>query len=127
MWNLLGSGTRMQRSAVTPRSIANSPTGESAPTPALVLGPVLRYVGQTEATVWVEVDVACRVEVLAQTTRTFEVRGHHYAVVGLTELEPGAVLEYAVTLDGTQVWPLPEDTRPRSAIHTRCSGSAAPM
>ena len=90
-----------------------------ANTPRLVVGPLLRYVGQTEATVWVEVDAACRVEVLGQTTPTFEVCGHHYAVVGLTGLEPGAVVEYAVTLDGTQVWPLPEDTRPRSAIHTR--------
>jgi PhoD-like phosphatase len=90
-----------------------------ANTPRLVVGPLLRYVGQTEATVWVEVDAACRVEVLGQTTPTFEVCGHHYAVVGLTGIEPGAVVEYAVTLDGTQVWPLPEDTRPRSAIHTR--------
>jgi len=37
-------------------------TDESiAHAPALVVGPVLRYVGQTEATVWVEVDAACQV------------------------------------------------------------------
>ena len=96
---------------MTPESIAN--------TPALVVGPVLRYVGQTEATVWVEVSAACQVGVLGQATPTFEVRGHHYAVVGLTGLEPGAVVEYAVTLDGNQVWPVPGDTRPRSSIHTR--------
>src|SRR2546421_8607658 len=117
MWNLLGSGTPTQRSPMTPRSIANTPPGESAPGTALVVGPVLRYVGRTEATVWVEVDAACQVEVLGQTTPTFEVRGHHYAVVGLTGLDPGTVVEYAVTLDGTEVWPLPGDTRPRSAIH----------
>ena len=102
---------------MTPESIANTPT--------LVVGPVLRYVGRTEATVWVEVDAACQVEVLGQTTQTFEVRGHHYAVVGLTGLDPGSVVEYAVALDGTQVWPLPEDPRPRSAIHTRAGEQRA--
>src|SRR5690349_21814757 len=96
---------------MTAESIAN--------TPALVLGPVLRYVGRTEATVWVEVDAACEVDVLGQTAQTFEVRGHHYAVVALTDLDPGTVLEYSVKLDGAQVWPLPGDTRPRSSIHTR--------
>src|SRR5690349_9936436 len=111
MLNLLGSGTRAQRSHMNQESIAN--------TPRLVVGPLLRYVGQREAPVWVEGDAACRAVELGQTTPTFEVCGHHDAVVGLTGLEPGAVVEYAVTRDGTQVWPLPEDTRPRSAIHTR--------
>ena len=31
----------------------------------LILGPLLRYVGETEATVWVETDAPCTVEVLA--------------------------------------------------------------
>jgi hypothetical protein len=43
----------------------------------LVLGPVLRYVSDTEAVVWVETDDACEVEVLDHRARTFGVEGHH--------------------------------------------------
>ena len=86
---------------------------------SLVLGPLLRYVGRTQATVWVEVDESCEVDVLGHTAPTFEVRGHHYAVVALTGLPEGAVLEYTVRLDGDEVWPLRGDGRPRSTIHTR--------
>jgi len=85
----------------------------------LVLGPLLRYVGRTTATVWAETDAACEVEVLGQSARTFEVSGHHYALVPLTGLPEGAVLEYEVRLDGEPVWPPPESGRPPSTIHTR--------
>lgn len=30
--------------------------------PVLVLGPVLRYVGETAASIWLETDLACDVE-----------------------------------------------------------------
>jgi hypothetical protein len=86
---------------------------------SLVLGPLLRYVGRTQATVWVETDAACRVEILGQAAPTFEVRGHHYALVPLTGLPEGAVTEYEVRLDGAPVWPLPGGGRPPSAIRTR--------
>jgi hypothetical protein len=86
---------------------------------ALVLGPLVRYVGRTTATVWVETDDSCEVEVLGQSARTFEVSGHHYALVPLTDLPEGSVLEYEVLLDGDRVWPLPESTRPPSTIRTR--------
>jgi hypothetical protein len=92
---------------------------ESAPAPVLVLGPLLRYTGRTEATVWVETDRACEVGVNGQTAPTFEVRGHHYAVVGLTGLAEGDVIPYTVTLDGDRAWPLLGDMRPPAAIHTR--------
>src|SRR5260370_1162769 len=49
--------------------------------PRLVLGPMLRYVSETEATIWVETDRACRAEILGHAARTFEVAGHHYALV----------------------------------------------
>ena len=49
--------------------------------PDLVLGPMLRYVSQTEATIWVETSRACQVEILGRRARTFEVAGHHYALV----------------------------------------------
>jgi hypothetical protein len=86
---------------------------------SLVLGPLLRYVGRTEATVWIEADRACRVDVLGHTAPTFEVRGHHYALVALFDLEEAAVLEYQVLLDGERVWPPADSDFPASTIHTR--------
>lgn len=73
--------------------------------PELVLGPLLRYVGPTEATVWVETDAACEVELLGHRTRTFEVAGHHYALVLVEGLAAGAEHSYAVALDGRRTWP----------------------
>ena len=75
--------------------------------PVLVLGPLLRYVSESAATIWVETDRACLVEILGRQARTFEVAGHHYALVVADELEPGAEHEYQVALDGTVRWPQP--------------------
>ena len=87
---------------------------------SLLLGPVLRYVGRTEATVWVETDRSCILEVLGQSAPTFEIRGHHYALVVLTGLPEASVIPYEVALDGDTVWPLPEGDRAApSTIHTR--------
>jgi hypothetical protein len=85
---------------------------------ALVLGPLLRHVDQTSATVWVETDRACEVEILGTAARTFEVCGHHYALVVLTGLQPGTTSPYQVRLDGEQVWPPAESTLPPSRIRT---------
>jgi hypothetical protein len=74
----------------------------------LVLGPLLRYVGKTEATVWVETDEACEVEILGSSERTFCVNGHHFALVVIDDLEPGETREYEVALDGERSWP-PQD------------------
>jgi hypothetical protein len=60
----------------------------------LVLGPLLRYTGSTQATVWVETDGPCEVAVLDARQRTFAVEGHHYALVVLDDLEEGAVRPY---------------------------------
>src|SRR4249919_2910242 len=87
--------------------------------PGLVIGPLLRYAGSTEATVWVETDAPCEVAVLGRTARTFHVEGHHYALVVLRDLPPGSVTPYEVHLDGERAWPPPGDGRPPSAIHTR--------
>ena len=67
--------------------------------PSLVLGPLLRHAGEEEATVWVETDAPCTVEVLGHTARTFHVAGHHYALVVIRGLEPGRAVPYEVTLD----------------------------
>jgi hypothetical protein len=85
--------------------------------PALVLGPLLRYVGETEAVIWVETDAPCEVEVLGTRDRTFCVCDHHYALVRCGDLERGSWHEYEVRLDGERVWP--QNGRfPRSAFHT---------
>src|SRR5690242_15977656 len=84
----------------------------------LILGPMLRYVDATAATVWVETDVACEVEVLDHRARTFHVNGHHYAVVAVTGLEPGSSIAYDVRLDGESRWPVADSAFPPSRIQT---------
>ncbi len=86
--------------------------------PELILGPLLRYVSEDEATFWVETDAPCEVEVLGTRERTFCVCGHHYAIVCANGLEPSTWHEYEVRLDGELVWPDPDDERPRSAFKT---------
>jgi PhoD-like phosphatase len=86
--------------------------------PVLVLGPLLRYVGETAATIWVETDRPCRVAILGHQTPTFEVAGHHYALTVIDGLEPGRDYEYQVTLDGTVRWPEPDTPFPASVIRT---------
>jgi hypothetical protein len=85
--------------------------------PALVLGPLLRYVGETEAVIWVETDGPCEVEVLGTRERTFCVCDHHYALVCCGGLERGAWHEYEVRLDGEIVWPV-DDGFPASSFRT---------
>jgi hypothetical protein len=93
----------------------------------LILGPVLRYVGETEAVVWVETDAACRAEVRCEgpdgqeakgRDRTFCVSGHHYALVVVDGLEPGQSYEYEVALDGERHWPVHAAEFPPSVIRT---------
>ena len=90
--------------------------------PNLVLGPLLRYAGARDATVWVETDAPCEVEVLVEgsshRSHTFEVEGHHYTLVRITGLEPGSSHEYAVALDGERVWPEEGDPFPPPEIRT---------
>lgn len=86
--------------------------------PDLLLGPILRYVSETEATVWVETDGPCEVEVLGHREPTFRVDGHHYALVCVEGLEPASRYEYEVRLDGETHWPEPGSELPPSAIRT---------
>ena len=91
--------------------------------PELVLGPVLRYVGDTDATVWVETSGPCEIEVLGQRERTFCVEGHHYALVLIDGLEPGRTYPYEVGLAGERAWPLPDSGFPPSVIRTLAPGA----
>lgn len=84
----------------------------------LVLGPLLRYVDETSATVWVETDTPCVVSVLDARSPTFTVHGHHYALVDVTGLAPGSAIPYTVTLDGEPVWPRADSSYPPSLLRT---------
>ncbi|MFG2029760.1 alkaline phosphatase D family protein [Streptomyces sp. NPDC048825] len=88
----------------------------------LRLGPLLRYVDGSSATVWVEASRPCTAEVRCADgaggeTRTFQIAGHHYALIPVTGLTPGTSTAYEVRLDGTTVWPLPGSPFPPSLIH----------
>lgn len=95
-------------------------------TSPLVLGPMLRYVDETTASIWVETRVTCRVSVHAEGrswhAHSFAVHGHHYALVELDGLEPGTVRPYEVEIDGMPVWPEPESEFPAPVIATLTPG-----
>jgi hypothetical protein len=96
--------------------------------PDLLLGPLLRHVDPVSATVWVETDGPCEVDVLGRRARTFRVAGHHYALVVVEGLEPGSATPYEVLLDGRRVWPPAEGPGaefPPSRIRT--PGGAGPF
>ncbi|MGV9247017.1 alkaline phosphatase D family protein [Streptomyces sp. NPDC003710] len=89
----------------------------------LRLGPLLRYADGSSATVWVEASRPCTAEVRCAsgahgTARTFQVAGHHYAIVPVTGLAPGTADAYEVLLDGAPVWPPPDSPFPPSVIRT---------
>ncbi|NGN63354.1 alkaline phosphatase family protein [Streptomyces sp. A7024] len=83
----------------------------------LRLGPLLRYADGAQATVWVETDRPCEVEIACDTgaggsSHTWRVAGHHYALVVVDGLVPGAATPYRVRLDGAQAWPEPGAAAP---------------
>jgi len=90
-----------------------------------VLGPVLRHVAETTAVVWVQVDRTATVTVLGCAAHTFEVAGHHYALVTVTGLAPDTSTPYEVHVDGERVWPPPVSPYPASLIRTRGPASDA--
>ncbi|EFL41569.1 conserved hypothetical protein [Streptomyces griseoflavus Tu4000] len=83
----------------------------------LRLGPLLRYVDGSSATVWAETGRPGAVEVRCADgtggrAETFQIAGHHYALVRVTGLTPGTATPYEVFLDDSRVWPLPDDPSP---------------
>jgi PhoD-like phosphatase len=89
---------------------------------SLLLGPLLRYVDETTAAVWVKTrdrcDVIVRSGERSWSAPTFTVHGHHYALVEVDGLEPGSSSPYTVEIAGGQVWPDPESSFPPSRIVT---------
>ncbi|MFF8727979.1 alkaline phosphatase D family protein [Streptomyces sp. NPDC015171] len=95
----------------------------------LRLGPVLRYTDGSCATVWVETSGPCTARVVCSdgaggAAPTFQVAGHHYALVTVTGLAAGGSPSYEVFLDDTPVWPLPDSRFPPSVIRTPGTGEA---
>jgi phosphodiesterase/alkaline phosphatase D-like protein len=88
----------------------------------LRLGPLLRYVDETCASIWVETADAATVVVEAGEcrgeARTFAAHGHHYAVVDVAGLQPGSHTPYRVLVDDRPVWPDPESPFPAPLIPT---------
>ncbi|MEC5179289.1 alkaline phosphatase D family protein [Arthrobacter sp. CG_A4] len=97
----------------------------------LVLGPMMRYVDETSASIWVETRAQARVSVRAGgrdwVGRTFAVHGHHYALVEVDGLEPGTVTPYTLAVNGSQVWPDPASGFPPPVIPTLKPGKPLRM
>lgn len=95
----------------------------------LQLGPLLRHVGETTATIWVQTTDTATVTVRAAdrewSAPTFTVDGFHYALVVCDGLEPGSKQEYRVEIDGEGVWPPPDSPYPPSVIATIAPGEAS--
>lgn len=93
----------------------------TAPSP-LVLGPLLRFVGEHDASIWVETAAPARVTVHTDGrswgAATFVVEEHHYALVLLDGLEPGREYTYSVRIDDGEVWPLADSPFPAPTIAT---------
>jgi hypothetical protein len=95
----------------------------------LRLGPLLRYVDGSSATFWVEASRPCTAEVRCAdgargTGRTFQIAGHHYALVPVSGLTPGTATAYEILLDGSAVWPPPDSPFPPSVVRTPGSDDA---
>ncbi|MGU3291115.1 DUF7800 domain-containing protein [Williamsia sp. M5A3_1d] len=86
--------------------------------PSLVLGPILRFVDATRATIWVETDRATGVRIdtsvgVSAQTDTWGVGGHHFAIVVVENLPSDAEVDYTVTLGGGGTDPVwPRDAQP---------------
>jgi hypothetical protein len=92
--------------------------------PGLVLGPILRYADERAATIWVQTDVACEVEILGVRERTWCVSGLHFALVAVDGLEAGRDHPYEVRLDGAVAWPDKASPFPPSTLRLPAAGAA---
>ncbi len=96
------------------------------PAGRLLIGPLLRRVVGTRATVWVETSAPAAVTVrtaggASGTAPTFSAYDHHYALVVVEGLTPDSAASYQVLIDNEMVWPVPESNLPPSVIRTRAA------
>jgi hypothetical protein len=96
----------------------------------LLIGPVLRRVAGSRATIWVETSAPALVRVEAEggaagSAQTFSAYGHHYAIVLVEGLPPDATSEYKVLLDEQPVWPPADSSYPPPVIRTRAADDSA--
>ncbi|MFU8871158.1 alkaline phosphatase D family protein [Micromonospora sp. SL4-19] len=92
----------------------------------LLIGPLLRRVVDTRATVWVETSAPAVVTVRTAdgatgTAPTFSAYEHHYAIVVVAGLTPDSATTYQVLIDDEVAWPMPETGFPPSVIRTRAA------
>jgi hypothetical protein len=79
------------------------------PAGRLLIGPLLRRVVGTRATVWVETSAPAVVAVRAAggasgTAPTFSAYDHHYALVVVEGLAPDSAASYEVLIDDEMAW-----------------------
>ena len=104
--------------------------------PRILVGPILRYVDATQATVWIETSAPCTVHIssvadpephaaheastFSASATTWDVFGHHFALVRIESLTPGTCTQYRVelTADGTTTAVWPENPDRPSVIRT---------
>ncbi len=111
--------------------MATNQESETADDPRILVGPLLRYVDATRATIWLETSRSCRVTLTtterrpatagaptSHTATTWSVHGHHYCLIVVDGLTPASVNGYTVALDQAQVWPLAGDDFPEPVIRT---------
>jgi phosphodiesterase/alkaline phosphatase D-like protein len=96
------------------------------PAGRLLIGPLLRRVFGTRATVWVETSAPAVVALRAAggasgTASTFSAYDHHYALVVVEGLAPDSAASYEVLIDDEMAWPRPEHNFPPSVIRTRAA------
>jgi PhoD-like phosphatase len=77
---------------------------------------MLRYVDDRVATIWLQADAACEVEIFGVRDRTWCVDGLHFALLVIEGLAPGEDHPYEVRLDGERVWPEDDAPFPPSTI-----------
>ena len=105
---------------------AHSTPRSTMPAARLLIGPLLRRVVGTRATVWVETSAPAVVTVRAAggasgTAPTFSSYDHHYALVVVEGLAPDSAASYEVLIDDEMAWPVPESGFPPSVIRTRAA------
>ena len=96
------------------------------PSPRLRIGPLLRRVVGTRATVWVETSAPAVAAVRTAdgatgTAKTFSAYDHQYAIVVVAGLTPDSATTYEVLIDDEAAWPVPASGFPPSVIRTRAA------